>query len=426
MPQPNKNLISLIFCSLVVSSFASLTLHLPNGTDINYETAQLFYDGYPNPFPSYSGEMISENNDDLSLFSGRIVYWRTGTPPEPKIRYFMKLGVLGIVMGSGWKTPGRHMFLIDGSGSSDFIIPISQMKRREWLEVEEFFTEMPFINVTITSEEGNQWRDLFEGVGMLVGQIIMSAATLFAVILAAYKLHLYRIYGETGLRWNVSQVTLWLEIISNSLRFLHVAVDPLGCRKVLTYFGHNSLERMSLPFTLAASLLIVFFWYELMKKPTGKIHSFLYKLKIPFYILIGVLLALQAITVSVAVTTWTSFQMDLLIIILYVILTSFIMVFYLITGVRLLKHLKPNENKVDVNNNSKHLLQTTRLLLGSAGCLFAFVVIEIVHVSMDLSAEEYVLFFFLYYGALTAASITQILAFQPELLVESKSNETSP
>lgn len=66
--------------------------------------------------------------------------------------------------------------------------------------------------------EGNQWRDLFEGVGMLVGQIIMSAATLFAVILAAYKLHLYRMYGETGLRWNVSQVTLWLEIISNSCR----------------------------------------------------------------------------------------------------------------------------------------------------------------------------------------------------------------
>jgi hypothetical protein len=27
------------------------------------------------------------------------------------------------------------MFLIDGSGSSDFIIPISQMKRGEWLEV---------------------------------------------------------------------------------------------------------------------------------------------------------------------------------------------------------------------------------------------------------------------------------------------------
>ena len=97
--------------------------------------------------------------------------------------------------------------------------------------------------------------------------------------------------------------------------------------------------------------------YELMKKPTGKIHAFLYKLKIPFYILIGVLLVLQAITVSVAVTTWTSFQMDLLIIILYVILTILIMVFYLITGVRLLKHLKPNENKVDVNNNSKHLIQ---------------------------------------------------------------------
>jgi hypothetical protein len=30
------------------------------------------------PFDTYSGEMVSENENDTSIFSGRIVYWRTG------------------------------------------------------------------------------------------------------------------------------------------------------------------------------------------------------------------------------------------------------------------------------------------------------------------------------------------------------------
>lgn len=29
-------------------------------------------------------------------------------------------------------TPGRHMYLTDGSGSSDFTIPISQLRKPDW------------------------------------------------------------------------------------------------------------------------------------------------------------------------------------------------------------------------------------------------------------------------------------------------------
>ncbi len=32
----------------------------------------------PTPFQTYSGEMISELNNDTSSFAGKIVYWKTG------------------------------------------------------------------------------------------------------------------------------------------------------------------------------------------------------------------------------------------------------------------------------------------------------------------------------------------------------------
>lgn len=111
---------------------------------------------------------------------------------------------------------------------------------------------------------------------MIAGQVILSAIILSAIVLAIYKLHFYKL--AQGLMWNIAQVTLWLEIISNAckwklsytrclqvviilvVRLLYSAVDPLNSRMVFKYWAEIYIERINIPFSLGASLLIVFFW----------------------------------------------------------------------------------------------------------------------------------------------------------------------
>jgi uncharacterized membrane protein len=59
---------------------------------------------------------------------------------------------------------------------------------------------------------------------MIAGQVIISAMALAAMGLAIYKLHLYK--TVQGLRWNVSQVTLWLEVIANACKYQ----EPIDAR----------------------------------------------------------------------------------------------------------------------------------------------------------------------------------------------------
>lgn len=80
-----------------------------------------------------------------------------------------------------------------------------------------------------------------------------------------------------------------------------------------------------------------------MEKTVGNPHPFLHKLKIPFYILIALLLGLHFAVSSVASTQWTSFPMDSLIRGLYVGIAGVLLLFYLYTGIRVFKRLKRSQ-----------------------------------------------------------------------------------
>ena len=55
------------------------------------------------------------------------------------------------------------------------------------------------------------------------------------------------------------------------------------------------LMELTIPFFLMSSLLIVLYWHEIMIDSSLKVSPFITKLRIPFYVLSGVVLAVHAI-----------------------------------------------------------------------------------------------------------------------------------
>jgi hypothetical protein len=45
------------------------------------------------------------------------------------------------------------------------------------------------------------------------------------------------------------------------VRLLYMVVDPLGFRRVWTYFADNILFTITFPITIVASLLMSLYWY---------------------------------------------------------------------------------------------------------------------------------------------------------------------
>jgi Mn2+/Fe2+ NRAMP family transporter len=70
-------------------------------------------------------------------------------------------------------------------------------------------------------------------------------------------------------------------------------VDPLGARKILPYKVTQVLFSVSLPFGIASSLLVLFYWEEIFDKRNMKLSPFLRRLVLPFLIFVALVVLLD-------------------------------------------------------------------------------------------------------------------------------------
>jgi hypothetical protein len=65
----------------------------------------------------------------------------------------------------------------------------------------------------------------------------------------------------------------------------------------------TALTELSFPFVLSSFLLFTLYWHEMMTSSSVIVHPFLNKMKIPFFLLSGIMLALQIIRTILRHTT---------------------------------------------------------------------------------------------------------------------------
>jgi hypothetical protein len=338
-----KGLIVLICFSLFCGIHAKLIVSLPNNETKIYRTAQIYFQGFDNPFDPIEAPLVLPNG----TLPGAIVLVPIGSPPEIVTRQYQARGVVGLVMFSTSEVPGFLAFNQDNQDTSDITIPASDMAPSKYRELVGILGPLGAAGIQVTavldSEDGNAWKDVFSNPGTYVAQILIGILCIANIILASINLRNVILYRDRGAKFSVPQIILGVQILANLVRLAQM-VDPNGMRAVYSYAANRVLATFTYPMILSSALLITLFWHECLVKVSIDINPFLSKMKIPFFVISAVMCIFEFLNSALRSRNIARNELLLSLQIFYAIIAGLILLFYIVTSIRIIQRLKSRKN----------------------------------------------------------------------------------
>jgi hypothetical protein len=85
-----------------------------------------------------------------------------------------------------------------------------------------------------------------------------------------------------GPELSIPQTCFWIEIAANLVRLTYHGIDPIWCRKLYPQAAGNILLTLTFPVFATTTLLITFYWKELLEAKKLKVVTFINRMKWPF------------------------------------------------------------------------------------------------------------------------------------------------
>eukprot|EP00029_Vermamoeba_vermiformis_P010768 TRINITY_DN5743_c0_g1_i1.p1 TRINITY_DN5743_c0_g1~~TRINITY_DN5743_c0_g1_i1.p1 ORF type:complete len:471 (+),score=57.30 TRINITY_DN5743_c0_g1_i1:36-1415(+) len=363
----------VILIGLLSVSHAMLTVESGslNGTTIR--TGQFYKKGddFTSFFTPISGYLTLENATDAQV-NGRIVLVPR-VPQQVIYSHFFALqarGAIGIIYITRALVPGQYFCTYTGEDVTQLVIPVAEIYQKEVDSVFALVAQGEEIFVSLSSE-GNEWANIIVNniATLIVFRIILGAVSVGLIGFALSKLILF--VKNQGPQFNVPQVCLGLEIISNMWRVIWVTGDPFGC-----FFNYGTaitsfLDTISLPYATATFVLITFYWYEAVSDTSIKIYPFLSKLQIPFFVIMLVLIAVDLVVSLLGY--FNGIDTGALTVIYIIISTGFV-IFYFITVGKISKRLQTSQA---TGRRYKHLSKVNQKMILNGITKFLLVIVAI-------------------------------------------------
>lgn len=140
-----------------------------------------------------------------------------------------------------------------------------------------------------------------------------------------------------------------LLMVSLLLKFAFVTVDPWGFNLILSFGARSFLSSFHLPWGLSCALLVALFWHETLIKDGLAVSAFLGKMRVPFFIIVAIMFGLEILftTMRIHGYTWVAINN-----VVYVVLAFALAVFYVVSGIRILRAL--NKGMGNMRTRSRH------------------------------------------------------------------------
>jgi hypothetical protein len=267
--------------------------------------------------------------------------------------------------------------------------------------------------VIFSTPDGNPTKEWIDGAPGVLFQLSLELYGFFCLSFAIYKLWYFVRF--LGWQLSVTQVCLELEIIANLVRIVYL-VDPINFHGYFNHLATATLVNLSTPFTLTSTLLISFYWLEMLTRWSSnarKILQNITKLKIPFAItvvILFVLLLLGMITTGLNLPFPSLLTINTVVVFIVAILVA---LFFIISGIRILRTLtsvKPEEH----SKRWKSLSRVTILLI-SCGASFIIFGIFLLLLDSELgqaTIQGAVFCWWMLFAMLDTIGLTQIIVFQ--------------
>jgi hypothetical protein len=392
-----------------------------NGTE--FETAEFYKKGddFSQFFQPISGILVDASSSDVY---NKIVYISNVPKSQLWTRIFelKDRGVVGVIYGVNYVVLGQDFCNWTGEDMSLVLFPIAEVNMEEFAPVIEELQNGAQIEIHLTSE-GNAWASMSPIVIIVVFRVFLGGYSFALAIFGLYKLGLFiKIQGS---HFNIPQVCLGIEIIGNLWRVIYLVVDPLGCSFVYGSAANSFLDSVSIPYTTATFVILSFYWYEVVTDASIVIYPFLSKLKIPFFFVMFLLIAMD-MTLSLA-GFFFEFSTTTPMSVIYLIVSVGFLIFYVITLVRVMKRMQMSK---EVRGSGKKIHRLNRIntkMILNAVSRFCFIIVGIAYIfpAVNRYPTPYIIIWAFVYFTLTTDSLMRILLFDiPSTKASSKRSGT--
>jgi len=183
-----------------------------------------------------------------------------------------------VIMGKFLYQPGIEAFISDVSPLSTLTVPTVSLAIYPFLAAVAQFKKCLKLNETTIATvvpDVNPYRDMFESVWMVLYQVILGGMNGINTALAGYKLYLFAV-AQKGISLNIAQVVLANEFLTNFIRFIWCAIDPVhGARRILPWELIKYFFTIHIAINCINLILIGFYWTDLVNNSTGSKSTFL-------------------------------------------------------------------------------------------------------------------------------------------------------
>lgn len=404
----------LTIATVLLFTDANIVVNLHNGTQIEMEAYQIFYRG--SPTQPLTEPLTSNVTTDPRLSDRHFLLFYQDTPLERLIVEAQQIGCVGVIYASSVNVVGGNLkYRTDDSYIASQVnitvveVGFVQLGAGLGSELLKSLAAQELIsNVTILPDEAeNPWVPVISSGWIYVWSISIILFSAANIVLASLQLKkFYAFYG--GCTQAIAIYVLIIEIISNTIRIL-ACIDFFGSNYLYPEWLYVFLGELCIPFVIASFLLFTLYWHELMTSASVIVHPFIVKMKIPFFVISGFILAVQLIkTIVRSATLFAGF--NLIIAAFYLASFLFIVIFYTITGIKLLKRMHKSKS---LGRTTVKLTKSTIKVLISGGIIFIFVVLAILFATgIPFTPIGYVVTWYITYAVVNIASLMNILAFE--------------
>lgn len=359
-----------------------------------------------------------------SNITGKIVLFKNfRSVYEPVLRNFQKMGAAGVITVSlRNERPGQIMYVVDGSGSADIFIPVVQIGGYDFntIIVPVVLTSNCSLNVTLTFDEINPYKQLNEGAFMIFWSVALGSSSFVCLVEALRRIALFISYKE--FQKKIAFICLTFESIGHLLRIIF-SVDPMWTHRIYPNNVSSVFLVISYPFSLFPTILISFYLHDLIISSNAKVSSFLDSLRIPFY---ATMVAVTLVSIGTMIPLGLNYSNSVVTTILSVVYTVVDVVFGVYYGL-VSKNVLSSISQMQTTTKSAKALHraTTRIAVSLIGIAVQTVLIIIVATPLVFDPIPFKVVFLLIFLSLNLTSFAQIIAFEPTQSVPSSTNSTA-
>jgi len=377
----------------------------------------LKYDGNRIDFDPFIGEVVESSATNKT---DKIVLLRNCAPPlEDRYRLFQNSGAKAIicaVAGYPGSRPGHQMYSVDGSGSSDIVVPIFSLiigeLEKHWKPYEPLIVRV--------ETEPNEFMQVYESPWIWVWQISMTGIILYTFVFVLYRLYQLVKY-HNGFKPTIAYFCLILLLLATIATFLAQCIDPLGVHNIFSYWLWEILFTAPFSLIMAPLMLMTLWWQKVLSSLKVAINSGLSRFKWVFYAWVALVFLQEIIGSAIRVINQETYVVISLVSATFYIINSLsVLIYCSVTLYQLQRRVESMMERSD--HSGKELKKIKNRLVSLIILIVIFCVVYILFVSRitEFPIPRLVYWWFFWVTACMLITLQALTISPPRCKPESK------